>query len=75
MESQDATLIELDGQVEENFDQVSVLPPAQPLNASNKQSADQEKSVQVLSTIQEAREKFDKGCSCSALVLFQERDT
>ena len=77
MESHDATLIELGGHAEENFDQASVLPPAQPFNAGNRQSADHEKSVQVLSTIQEARDKFDKakGCSCSALVLFQERDT
>ena len=75
MESQDVTLIELDGDAEEIFDQASVLPPAQPLNAGNIKSADQEKSVQVLSTIQEARDKFDKRCRCSALVLFQERDT
>ena len=60
MESQDVTLIELDGDAEENFDQASVLPPAQPLNAGNTQIADQEKSVQVLSTIQEVRDKFDK---------------
>ena len=39
MESQDTTLIELDGDAEENFDQVSVLLPAQPLNAGNKQSS------------------------------------
>ena len=41
MESQDATLIELDGDAEQNFDQASALPPAQPINAGNKQSADQ----------------------------------